>query len=28
LSSEHFLMTSKEVDEFLSKNLSGDLTVH
>ncbi|MFM7649551.1 MAG: polysaccharide biosynthesis protein [Acidimicrobiaceae bacterium] len=28
LSSEHFLMTSKEVDEFLSKNLSGDLLVH
>ncbi|MFM8722633.1 MAG: polysaccharide biosynthesis protein [Acidimicrobiaceae bacterium] len=28
LSSEHFLMTFKEVDEFLSKNLSGDLLVH
>ena len=28
LSSEHFLMSSKEVEEFLDKNLSGDLTVH
>ncbi|NCU81834.1 MAG: hypothetical protein EBV51_07465 [Acidimicrobiia bacterium] len=28
LSSEHFLMTSKEVGEFLNKNLSGDLTGH
>lgn len=28
LSSEHFLMTSKEVETFLNKNLSGDLTVH
>ena len=28
LSSEHFLMSSKEVEEFLEKNLSGDLTVH
>ncbi|MFM8663956.1 MAG: hypothetical protein ACKODI_08985, partial [Acidimicrobiaceae bacterium] len=28
LSSEHFLMTPEEVDEFLSKNLSGDLLVH
>ncbi len=27
LSSEHFLMSSKEVEEFLDKNLSGDLTV-
>ena len=28
LSSEHFLMTSKEVQTFLDKNLSGDLTGH
>jgi UDP-glucose 4-epimerase len=28
LSSEHFLMTSKEVQIFLDKNLSGDLTGH
>lgn len=28
LSSEHFLMSSNEVEEFLDKNLSGDLTVH
>ena len=28
LSSEHFLMSFKEVEEFLDKNLSGDLTVH
>lgn len=28
LSSEHFLMTSKEVQTFLDENLSGDLTGH
>ena len=28
LSSEHFLMTTKEVQTFLEKNLSGDLTGH
>ena len=28
LSSEHFLMTSKEVQTFLDQNLSGDLTGH
>ena len=28
LSSEHFLMTTKEVQKFLEKNLSGDLTGH
>jgi UDP-glucose 4-epimerase len=27
LSSEHFLMTASEVEAFLDKNLSGDLTV-